>query len=163
VIRKGQAAMEYLMTYGWALLIIIVVTAIFVGLIMNLQAPERCDFTTPGLICNNPLPVIAGDNINVRLGNGMQRKINVTGIGCYPDVSAGASDAETAGAIKDVTNVVISSGGWENFQNIQCEGADDVNPGETYTGKLFIRYNFGATDVVANRYADATIVLKQTA
>ena len=42
--RKGQAAMEYLMTYGWAILIVIVVVAALyaMGVFRIGQAPVAC-------------------------------------------------------------------------------------------------------------------------
>jgi len=166
VIRKGQAAMEYLMTYGWALLIIIVVMAIFVGLIMNLQAPERCDFSSQGLICNNPMPVISGSNLNFRLGNGFQQKITVTGLACVDDVSAVADDVDS-GDWQTVSDGDISQGGYKQF-NVSCkdlsgnDAASSLKVGETFKGKLFIKYKF-ANDVVTDRIADATIVVKKVA
>ena len=46
--RKGQAALEYLMTYGWAILAVVVVLAVlwYLG-IFTPKAPEMCVFDSP--------------------------------------------------------------------------------------------------------------------
>ncbi len=54
MMRKGQAAMEYLMTYGWALLVIVVVLGALVYMgVLNPQGmvPETCNLQA-GLMCN---------------------------------------------------------------------------------------------------------------
>ena len=51
--RKGQAAMEFLMTYGWALLVVLIVIAAlaFFGLLNpSRYLPEKCTLG-PGLTC----------------------------------------------------------------------------------------------------------------
>ncbi|NYZ78872.1 hypothetical protein H0N99_01875, partial [Candidatus Micrarchaeota archaeon] len=49
--RKGQTAMEYLMTYGWAILIIMVVLAVLFYLgVLNPPIPEQCVFPA-GITC----------------------------------------------------------------------------------------------------------------
>jgi len=46
--KKGQAALEYLMTYGWAILAVVVVLAVlwYLG-IFTPKAPEMCVFDSP--------------------------------------------------------------------------------------------------------------------
>jgi hypothetical protein len=47
--RKGQAVMEYLITYGLALFVILIVLAILVAVVLpQLKAPESCQFSQPG-------------------------------------------------------------------------------------------------------------------
>lgn len=51
--KKAQAAMEFLMTYGWALLVVLIVIAAlaFFGLLNpNRFLPEKCEIA-PGLTC----------------------------------------------------------------------------------------------------------------
>ena len=52
--KRGQAAMEYLMTYGWALLVIVIVLGALVYMgVLNPQGmvPETCNLQA-GLMCN---------------------------------------------------------------------------------------------------------------
>ncbi|MBI2079285.1 hypothetical protein HYT84_00850 [Candidatus Micrarchaeota archaeon] len=57
---KGQAAMEYLMTYGWAILVIVIVIAAL--LFLNpFKAPETCLFQQPGFTCSEIKPLVFVD------------------------------------------------------------------------------------------------------
>ncbi|MGC8479124.1 MAG: hypothetical protein ACP5M9_00430 [Candidatus Micrarchaeia archaeon] len=64
---KGQSAMEYLMTYGWAILIIaIVLVALFeLGIFGGSTLPTAC-VAQSGFVCQNP--VWASSNIVVSIG-----------------------------------------------------------------------------------------------
>lgn len=46
---KAQAALEYLMTYGWAILIVIAVIGLLTYIVMKAQiiAPEKCEIPIP--------------------------------------------------------------------------------------------------------------------
>jgi len=60
--KKGQAMMEYLMTYGLALFIIVVVIGILVAVVLPmLNPPDSCNFTQPGFSCKK---VIVADKTN---------------------------------------------------------------------------------------------------
>ncbi|NTV22880.1 MAG: hypothetical protein HGA85_00705 [Nanoarchaeota archaeon] len=52
--KKGQAAMEFLMTYGWAILVVIAAIAALAYFgVLNPQnwLPEKCEFPPNGLTC----------------------------------------------------------------------------------------------------------------
>ena len=72
--KKGQAAMEYLMTYGWAILIVIVVVgALFTMGVFNTKSPVVCspcfnyfaytDYSAGTLKIKNGAQEIAIDNV----------------------------------------------------------------------------------------------------
>jgi uncharacterized protein (UPF0333 family) len=82
--KKGQAAMEFLMTYGWALLVVLIAIAAlaFFGLLNPSRfLPERCEIA-PGLTCMDFNAQHKGDNnatITILLNNGIgQTMRNVT-------------------------------------------------------------------------------------
>ncbi|MEM4348040.1 MAG: hypothetical protein QXN37_00520 [Candidatus Anstonellaceae archaeon] len=78
--KRGQAAMEYLMTYGWALLVIVVVIAIL--LIINpLQPPTGCRFESIGFLCSEPLVTSSG-KLFLKVTNGNPNTIMVYGLHC---------------------------------------------------------------------------------
>ena len=106
--KKGQAAMEFLMTYGWAILVVLVAIgalAYFGVLNPSRFLPETCTLT-PGLACNDFNADI--DSINMVVQNGIGEavtftKFNVTGIasvGCTAEtptiVDGGSSSIEVA-------------------------------------------------------------------
>lgn len=51
--------MEYLMTYGWALLVIVIVIAVLIY-INPFRAPEQCVFDQAGFLCQKPILQVSG-------------------------------------------------------------------------------------------------------
>jgi hypothetical protein len=81
--RKGQAAVEYLTTYGWALLALVIIIAVLFSsgvLSTNLALSEQCQFGTSMpcdfAVFNNA----TGTEISLRVFNGFAYRINVTGM-----------------------------------------------------------------------------------
>jgi len=75
--RKGQAAMEFLMTYGWAILVVLVVIgalAYFGVLSPTALLPEKC-FLPIGLNCEQHRLTTSNANFEVR--NGMGDRITI--------------------------------------------------------------------------------------
>lgn len=98
--RKGQAAMEFLMTYGWAILVVLVVIgalAYFGVLSPGKLLPRKCDLPS-GLVCvdhrvvNNAL----GDSITLRVNNAMGADISITSITFTGDLAGETCNIVTA-------------------------------------------------------------------
>ncbi len=93
--RKGQAAMEFLMTYGWAILVVLAAIgalAYFGVLDTASLLPERCAFPS-GMDCVGKASVAADSNtVSVVLTNNNGASINITG---YEDVTG--DDCTTSG------------------------------------------------------------------
>ena len=68
--RKAQSAMEYLMTYGWAILIIAVVLgALFsLGVFSGNSLLGNACIAQSGFLCQNPIYLHSNGNIAVQLG-----------------------------------------------------------------------------------------------
>jgi hypothetical protein len=68
--RKAQSAMEYLMTYGWAILIIAVVLgALFsLGVFSGTGILGTACIASSGYLCQNPIYLHTGGNVLVTLG-----------------------------------------------------------------------------------------------
>lgn len=83
--RKGQAATEFLVTYGWAILLVIVIMAILYSSIFKPEfyVAERCDIG-PGITCDNFYlnKTSSGTGLNLTLyaHNSMGFDINITSI-----------------------------------------------------------------------------------
>lgn len=79
--RKGQAAVEYLMTYGWALLALVIIVAVLFssGLLSpNIAMSEECQFGT-SIPCSFAVFDQGGTTkISLRLFNSFAYKIKVT-------------------------------------------------------------------------------------
>ncbi|MEM2974660.1 MAG: hypothetical protein QW112_03505 [Candidatus Micrarchaeia archaeon] len=84
--KKGQAALEYLVTYGWALILIFGIIVLLYAYIFKPEfyVAESCDMA-PGIECGTFTLVRSGNEmvLNLRLSNGMDfeikpREINIT-------------------------------------------------------------------------------------
>ena len=81
-LKKAQAAMEFLMTYGWAILVVLVVISAlaYFGVfnVANLL-PERCTFPVT-LACVDHRVDGGNNKITLQLQNGGGRGMNITNI-----------------------------------------------------------------------------------
>jgi hypothetical protein len=89
--------MEYLMTYGWALLVIVIVIAVLLY-INPFRAPEQCIFDQAGFLCNKPILFATtghGSNGNVlhaQLTSGQRQNIVITDMVCLKSRANPAGD-----------------------------------------------------------------------
>jgi len=114
--KKAQAAMEFLMTYGWAILVVLVAIgalAYFGVLNPSRFLPNSCTIA-PGLSCD-AFKVNVDDTVELSIRNGMGKdltivgvNINATGVACTTPVT-GESVAD--GAVLDLTGAGNSLAG----------------------------------------------------
>ncbi|MCL5419308.1 MAG: hypothetical protein M1354_00305 [Candidatus Marsarchaeota archaeon] len=127
-----QSAMEYLITYGWAILILAVVLAVIFTL--NLfNAPQTCVLGS-GLSC--PRYAISQQGIlNVTIVQTTSGPINVTGIGC----GQGASPP-----IEVISEGVINSSSSRAF-TVQCYSSSGSpfasSASSEFKGSLVVKYH----------------------
>jgi uncharacterized protein (UPF0333 family) len=71
---KGQAAMEFMMTYGWAILVVLVVVAALAYIV-----PKQSSLTTKRCVFGSELPCLgarlSSNNLTVTLKNGLANAI----------------------------------------------------------------------------------------
>ncbi len=87
--KSGQAALEFLMTYGWAILVVLVVIgalAYFGVLSPSALLPEKCTITT-GLNCADH--IVSDEGIAVKLQNYAGRRMIVREVVFSSDALAG--------------------------------------------------------------------------
>ena len=78
--KRGQSALESLTTYGWALIVILVIISAlsYFGIINPINLlPDRCDFG-PEINCQDH--IIGNNQINLRLKNNLRDVIGVDAI-----------------------------------------------------------------------------------
>ncbi|MBI2668040.1 hypothetical protein HYX17_04720 [Candidatus Woesearchaeota archaeon] len=102
--KKGQAAIEFLMTYGWAILVVLVAISalwFFVGNPQSLVA-DNCRLAAP-LNCEGA--TATATSITMRVRNGLTETITVTDVD-LPDLTTGSCTAGSgsinAGAVGNV-------------------------------------------------------------
>ncbi len=152
--RKGQAAMEYLMTYGWAMLVIVIVLAFLMYYLGSLKPPETCSFFEPGFSCDvkKPVMVSESDTNNVyvifRLDNQQGQAVDIHGVLCTTKPRGDIRRDEAY----DVTGLRMVSGSSHEFNatkredRIYCLDDDGerviLGPNADFRGSLVIVYNY---------------------
>jgi uncharacterized protein (UPF0333 family) len=137
--NKSQAAMEFLMTYGWALLVVLIAIAAlaFFGMLNPSRfLPERCELT-PGLLCvgynalTNNTDVSEGDdldNITLIIQNLLPNNLNNFTIYATDCNNEDEANYTIDTFITDTTRTVI----------IPCKG---MSPNSRFRTNLLIRYS----------------------
>ena len=129
--KAGQAAMEYLMTYGWALLVIVIVIAIL--LIMNpFSAPQTCKFDQIGFACNNMAVTTSGALLG-SITNGNNNGIKVIKVTCEKPSTAPTNMTNSGGT------VVARQASFDVPSGVTCTGASGAK-GVDYSGKIWVYY-----------------------
>ena len=122
---KGQTAMEYLMTYGWAILIIVVIGALLYSSgILNPQLTAATGFSK---VIPGQFDVNAAGNLKVQIKNIAGEEINITNV--Y--TKAGSNSQST----------VLASGKTSPFLTI-TSGLGTGATGDAYTLDTSIEYYF---------------------
>ncbi len=160
--RKGQAVMEYLITYGLALFVILIVLAILVAVVLpSLQAPETCQFTQPGFGCSTKKHVLVADSSdNLRmlfqLDNQHGKSVEIFDVMCTSASPANVrkSDVDAADPSAFGSPLQMSAGSSRSFGGSASDVTDEIpcydeegsqltlTPGSSFKGTLAIVYGF---------------------
>jgi len=114
--RKGQAAMEFLMTYGWAILIVVIAIAALAAFgVFNRPVQEGCFMESATMACQAAIPAVsetAADSrialVQLGLRNGGAARINITDI--QPsDALNSICGADPAYEVRETDQTVIGS------------------------------------------------------
>ena len=121
--RKAQAAMEFLMTYGWAILVVLVAVgalAYFGVLSPDNFLPNRCTLPS-GIGCVDHKAVASTSTVSVVLRNGLgydMSSITVAAGSCTVTDSTPATLANGAKATFDLTTCTFSGSKYSNDLNV---------------------------------------------
>jgi len=91
--RRGQAAIEFLTTYGWAILVIVLVLAalVWMGVFNVPQVPERCAFQA-GLECTD-VRMTPTALLQLSIKNRMSNAIYICKIACTNDLQLALAES----------------------------------------------------------------------
>jgi hypothetical protein len=166
--RKGQTAMEYLMTYGWAILIIMIVLVVLFYLgVLNPAVPVQCTFPS-GFTCISSKIDASDGNLTLVIGEGTGHTIVITGVNCSDNMSSGYTPNIVFYGDTN-NNVTMNSGSQEQVAyptgplQVLCthayNGADTAisqqTVGATYSGNIYINYtevDTGTNHIVVGSY-----------
>ena len=130
---KAQSAVEYLMTYGWSILIVAVVIAslILLGVFNSGNTGTSSCLATPGYSCTNPTLYASGSLIT-KIGQVSTQAITITGTACTKN--------NTVTSITPVsTNATLQSEGSQQMV-FYCPIPNSAT-GTQFTGHLWIEYS----------------------
>ena len=155
---KGQAVMEYLITYGLALFVILIVLAILVAVVLpQLKAPESCQFSQPGFSCSTKQDVIfenlsqaTGTNetsVIIQLDNQQGRDITVKGVACSAKPPGNLVNSDVSGRLPDTPALPITmNAGSSSEFTLECSNANGeqvaMSPGASFSGSIGVLYNY---------------------
>lgn len=134
--RRGQAAMEFLMTYGWAILAAIIVVGVLWYIIGNPANLAGDRFMMSNPLPNNAMALTAGavaNSVLIEIRNGAGETITVTEVV--------VSNCGTTGAI----TTSVADGGLQQF-SLDC--TPDLVSGSRFKGDVTIRYTKSGSTVV---------------
>ena len=128
-----QSAMEYLMTYGWAILVIAVVLGVLfqLGIFSSSSFSSTACISATGYLCQNP-SLSSNGLLTVQIGE-VGGTITVTGLGC--------SNTTTPSSYFSPTNMQLSSGGTSSAA-FYCPLSTNTI-GTSFSGTLWIQYGSG--------------------
>jgi hypothetical protein len=143
---RGQAAMEYLMTYGWALLVIAIVISILV-LINPFSPPAGCRFDQVGFTCNPPAFGNTATNtvLYLQIFNGNNNNVRIYSVYCTADTTS--SPPVVSLSLTSPYNLVPRQGNFTispTHYNVNCyrNGAlmGPSQAGSDFSGRVWIFY-----------------------
>ena len=144
MVNKGQAAMEFLMTYGWAILVVLVAIAAlayFGVLNPGRYLPDSC-IITPGMSCDDFKVTSADAQLILRNGLGEDLSgVSIAIAGCTASAEADGNDAWNDGSILGGTDGITLAGCSNG--NAGARFSQDVNVG--YTGSSGINHTVTGT------------------
>lgn len=170
---RGQAVMEYLITYGLALFVILIVLAILVAVVLpSLRAPETCQFTQPGFTCNQkPHTLVADSSNNVRLlfqlDNTQGKSVVIKGVLCTvaPVGNVRKSDVELLSSEEPMAageSITLGGPSADVTSEVDCQNEDGTTTklaaNSNFRGSLGVLYRFSEDQPDApDRLAVATV------
>jgi len=124
--------MEFLMTYGWAILIILVTVSVLFYLgVLNPQRVTPDSLTFPSGWSAYDYKIASNGQFYLDLGNGLGRQVTVDGVYCTNSATEPSNPGNVGMVIDSGDHKKVSEGA------IVCEGA---SPGQYYKGKVYIWY-----------------------
>jgi len=130
MIKKGQAAMEFLMTYGWAILVVLIaIGALAYFGVLNPERflPEKCLIASgSGLFCDD-YNAVSGAGITIRIKNILTEDVTITSV-VVTDPSITCSFSGSTTITPDSTSDFLAA----------CVG---LTSGQKIKGDISINYN----------------------
>lgn len=153
--RKGQSAFEYLMTYGWAILIVVVVAGVlaYYGVFNpgKLIGVGKVGFSQVDVV--QPWSFSAGGNLSLIIENRVGKSINITDI--Y--VQNVLSGTFVSGVVRNSSGIPVSLASGAQSGVITIPTGDTVASGTNYQLNVYVQfYVLTAPGIVINSTGSLT-------
>ena len=144
---KGQSLTEQMITYGWAMMILIVVIGVLVYFgVFNFSSsiPERCVFQN-GFFCKGSRLYVESDGsltVNFTITNKFSRPVNITGLLCSAESTNPAKGYPERGLVVPGAEIKILPEGSKSLA-LRCYKKDSgyrASTGESYEGLVYVKY-----------------------
>lgn len=163
---RAQAAMEYLTTYGWALLIIFIVIAALVAL-NPVSTPTSCRFDQVGFGCPNLPTMDTAGNLFMRVSNMHNNDIRILGMVCTenkastpPSVWPPLPGPSPNGLLPRQSYISVNDAPFRAVCR-KTDGSANYKQGEEFSGRLWIKYeNVEDPASYPDRVTSASISMK---
>ena len=131
--------MEYLMTYGWAIIVLLAVfSALIYVVYLNIKPVELCSFP-PGIYCSS-YRLASNGVLTLKLKNGLGAAITITKAKC----TSAPFNASDLASYDDVPDLRILRG-FEGTLELTCYSGSSVARGEVgqqFVGKVYLLYSY---------------------
>ncbi len=147
--QRAQSAMEYLTTYGWAVLVIAVVVVVLLkaGVFGASPAQNSC-IAVSGFSCSSPS--LSSNGLLTTLFGEIGQTISITGIACTKNSTLTGG----SGAITGITSISLSST-QKTSLSFACP-ISNASLGTKFTGFIRVRYNAGSQTGLIQRIGAVT-------
>jgi len=142
--RKGQTAMEYLMTYGWAILIILIVGGLLVyyGVFSLRPGASKTGFGQVDIV--SPWDYNAAGQLRIRTQNNLGQSLNITAVNITDPASSINPPTEVIIYNVAAYGYILNTGGTSTFLTASGGGAVGSGitgtAGDPYTIKVTLVY-----------------------
>lgn len=140
--KRGQAAMEFLMTYGWAILVVLVVIGALAYFgVLNPQSflPKKCQFST-GLVCADHV-LYETKGLKISINNGLGNDIKVKSVSFTSDNSI-VNCAYTGGP-----DDLLAAGNSKAFTLVDVDASKKCDASSFKGGRIKGKLNLGYLDL----------------
>ena len=134
--KKSQSAMEYLMTYGWAILVVLIALgALFYLGVFNPKTPATCSISSPLNCADTKITAVSGLELSIgatganSVAYTVGSAIKINGVNCVMTDDGDAAPNQANGIMENVkTQRVI----------VKCNPG--LTAGTKYTGTIDLTY-----------------------
>ena len=163
MVSKAQSALEYMTTYGWAIMITLLAIAVlfYLGVINpKIVLPSTCVF--PADLSCVGFALDAGGNLTLDLSQATGHPIEVTRLRCTQERDPVLNESD---ALPQPVEIADGAHALVSNRTSMCYRSDGTvytgRPGDQYKGKIFIAYRELDTNFTHIVAADVSLKLEE--